>query len=78
MANNIPAPVKKSCSELINRFGNRLKFIGMRNGSQIWQFRLPDTATVGLPVVMLYKDGKVTDMDGEEAAILLASLLDKD
>ena len=74
----IPKPILKQASYLVSRFGNQLRYRGKLDGSQLWQFCFPDDMVVGLPVLYQYKNGKVTQMDGERAAELLASRLDED
>lgn len=53
----IPQAVIKEAQPFIDRYGNRLKYLGDVEGQKAWLFAFPADATIGYPVVYLFKNG---------------------
>lgn len=47
----IPQAVIKEAQPFIDRYGNRLKYLGDVEGQKAWLFAFPADATIGYPVV---------------------------
>lgn len=73
----IPKQILKAAAYFIDRFGENLEYLGEQSGAQLWRFRFPDGMVLGMPVVYKFKNGEVSQLEGDEAAGLLASLFCK-
>ena len=62
-----PDIVKKAAKSLIDMYGDSLAYLGEHEGSQAFCFNFLEDASVGFPVVFLYKDKTVTEVNGFEA-----------
>lgn len=58
----IPQAVIKEAQPFIDRYGNRLKYLGDVEGQKAWLFVFPADVTVGFPVVYLYKNGEAVEV----------------
>lgn len=58
----IPQAVIKEAQPFIDRYGNRLKYLGDVEGQKAWLFAFPADATIGHPVVYLFKNGEALEV----------------
>lgn len=58
----IPKEVKQEAQYLIDRYGDRLKYLGDVDGQKAWLFAFPADATIGYPVVYLFKNGEALEV----------------
>lgn len=58
----IPKEVKQEAQYLIDRYGDRLKYLGDVDGQKAWLFVFPADATIGYPVVYLFKNGEALEV----------------
>lgn len=58
----IPQAVIKEAQPFIDRYGNRLKYLGDVEGQKAWLFAFPADATIGYPVVYLFKNGEALEV----------------
>lgn len=56
----IPQPVLKAAKKLIDRYGNRLAFVGKYNGQNVYVFSFPDDVETGFPFLYLYDEKQQT------------------
>ncbi|HJC17131.1 MAG TPA: hypothetical protein H9937_04095 [Candidatus Alistipes stercorigallinarum] len=61
-----PKAVIKEAQSLIDRYGDRLKYLGDVDGQKAWLFVFPDDVTVGFPFLYLYVDGEAMEVTGSE------------
>lgn len=61
-----PKAVIKEAQSLIDRYGDRLEYLGDVDGQKAWLFAFPDDATVGFPFLYLYADGEALEVTGPE------------
>lgn len=60
----IPKAVKQEAQYLIDRYGDRLKYLGDVDGQKAWLFVYPEEVTNGYPFLYLFKDGKAVEITG--------------
>ena len=58
----IPKEVKQEAQYLIDRYGDRLKYLGDVDGQKAWLVAFPADATIGYPVVYLFKNGEALEV----------------
>ena len=61
-----PKTVIKEAQSLIDRYGDRLKYLGNVDGQQAWVFAFPKDVTVGFPFLYLYANGEAVEVTGPE------------
>ena len=61
---NVPEQVKNEARPLIEQYGDSFDYLGNREGQEAYLFRFPDDATVGFPVLYLFKDGEAMEVTG--------------
>ena len=71
---NVPEQIKQAAGELVAMYGEQFNYLGEHKGAQVYAFRFPDDASVGYPCLFLYDAGKVTEVGGEDALVLISSL----
>ena len=62
-----PDSVKKAAKTLIDMYGDSFRYLGEYKGSEAFCFDFPKDACAGFPVVFLYKDKTVTEVNGFDA-----------
>lgn len=76
----IPAAVLRAGAWLAENYGgnDHFRFLGMRDGSEVWLFEFPDEVDYGFPQVWLYKSGRAVAVEDVAAVRLVASMLPED
>ena len=60
----IPAKVKEAAQWYTERFGDRLSYLGKKDGKEYYRFSLPDNRMLGFPVVFQLNNGEVLEIGG--------------
>lgn len=63
----IPAKVREAARDLIERYGDRLVYLGEYHGAQAYYYRFPDDLDTGFPFVYLLKGESVSNINGFDA-----------
>lgn len=72
----IPTQVRQEAEELVSMYGQRVEYLGqMPDGSAAYYFHFPDDVCAGFPVVWLYGDGQVYELNGHEAVKVISLFL---
>ena len=74
---HIPAQVKKAAAQLIENYGDKIDYIGIYKGKQVYLYRFPEDVEAGFPFYFLY-DGRSVDVVSGFEALDLGSILFKD
>lgn len=75
---NIPIQVKKAAAELIEAYGDNIKYIGKYDGCDAYLFQFPEDSSTGFPFVYLLGDNKVTEVSGGIALDIIDLLIKDD
>lgn len=62
-----PDKVKKAAQSLIDVYGDSFTYLGEHKGGDAFCFNFPEDVCAGFPVVFLYKDKTVTEVNGFDA-----------
>ena len=73
----VPAKISEAARELIAMYGENLAYLGEHDGSAVYQFKFPEGIDTGFPILFLWKDDKVTEINGPETFDIL-DLFDED
>lgn len=76
----IPAAVLRAGAWLAENYGgnDRFRFLGVRDGAEVWMFEFPADVEYGFPQVWLSKAGRTTAVEGLDAVRLVSSMLPED
>lgn len=71
-----PISVLHAAKELVERYGERLAFIGEYKTQEVYVFSFPDDVEVGFPFLYLYDKEKRTaiEITGPEAQDIIAAI----
>lgn len=77
MNKNIPKEVVAKAIDLINLYGNTLKYIGEYNGCVAYRFGFPEHSETGFPVIYLHdsRSGEVMEVSGFDALDIICELV---
>jgi hypothetical protein len=67
----VPQQVKTAAKSLIDIYGDSFDYLGKYKGGDAFLFRFPEDACTGFPFVYLFVAGKVTEITGFEASLLV-------
>ena len=70
---HIPAQVKKAAAQLIENYGDKIDYIGIYKGKQVYLYRFPEDVEAGFPFYFLY-DGRSVDVVSDFEALNLGSI----
>ena len=73
--NKIPEQIVNAAQELVNRFGNKLAFIGKQGDNSVYQFRFPKDLDTGFPFIYIMEGDTVISKTGFEALDIIKSLV---
>lgn len=73
--NKIPEQIVNAAQELVNRFGNKLAFIGKQGDNFVYQFRFPKDLDTGFPFIYIMEGDTVISKTGFEALDIIKSLV---
>ena len=73
----IPAAVLRAGAWLAENYGgnDRFRFLGLRDGAEVWLFEMPSGTEFGFPPVWLYKSGRAVAVEDLAAGRLVSSML---
>lgn len=74
MTKIIPNGVKAAFDYYVENFNAKISFLGVADGAEVYKCDLPGDTESGFPLIVKYKDGQATPVDGIEAAKLAALL----
>lgn len=74
----IPQVIYETFKSSVDMYGDKIIYLGNRNGADYYQFRLPDNEETGFPEVVSLKDDTVTPIIGFNALKVLALFNTKD
>lgn len=78
MTEKIPNPVKEAFDCYVKNFNAKISFIGVADGADVYKCDLPGDTESGFPLIVKYKDGHTTPVEGIDAAKLAASFFPED
>ncbi|MDR2131005.1 MAG: hypothetical protein LBP56_07580 [Odoribacteraceae bacterium] len=67
----VPEQVTAAARGLIDVYGDSFDYLGKYKGKDVFLFRFPEDACTGFPFVYLFAAGKVTEITGFEASLLV-------
>lgn len=70
----IPTQVRKEAEELISMYGQRVEYLGqMPDGRAAYYYHFPNDVCAGFPVVWLYGNGQVMELNDYEAIDVISA-----
>ncbi len=72
----IPEPVTEAANELIESFGGSIRYLGPYEGVEVYLYQFPETADVGFPILFLWKDGAVREVQGVDSLSIIEQLVE--
>jgi hypothetical protein len=74
----IPTQVRKEAEELISMYGQRVEYLGqMPDGRAAYYYHFPNDVCAGFPVVWLYGNGQVMELNDYEAIDVISEFCGK-
>ena len=70
----VPNSVKAAFDYYVKNFNAKISFLGVADGEEVYKCDLPGDTESGFPLIVKYKDGRSTTVEGIEAVWLVASL----
>jgi hypothetical protein len=67
----VPEQVKTAAQSLIDIYGDSFDYLGKYKGRDAFLFRFPEDSCTGFPFVYLFAAGKVTEITGFKAILLV-------
>lgn len=73
---NIPQSVLRAAKKLIERYGERLAFIGTYKGQDVYVFSFPDDIESGFPFLYLYDEKRHSSVEvtGPDALDIIGAI----
>lgn len=72
----IPEPVAEAANWLIEGFGGSIRYLGPYEGADVYVYQFPEAADVGFPILFLWKDGAVREVQGFDSLSIIEQLVD--
>lgn len=72
----IPEPVTEAANELIESFGGSILYLGPYEGADVYLYQFPEAAVVGFPILFLWKDGTVREVQGFDSLSIIEQLVE--
>lgn len=71
---DIPMPIIKAASALIERYGHNIRYIGRYQRKDVYVFAFPEDLEVGFPFIYIYEDctEKAIEITGPDALDIIA------
>lgn len=73
---NIPQVVKDKAKNLVEQYGDNIRFVGINGDNAVYSFMFPENERTGFPYIYVYnkKDNSVEEITGIRALEILASM----
>lgn len=71
-----PAKIKEAARYLVERYGDRIEYLGQYQGAEAFYYHFPEDVDAGFPSVYLLKDDEVTEIGGFFALEILDSFIE--
>ncbi len=72
----IPKQVKEAAQELIQMYGDSFLYLGPYEGADVYLYQFPEAAVVGFPILFLWKDGIVREVQGVDSLSIIEQLVE--
>lgn len=69
-----PLKVREAAQWYLSRFGNRLRYVGTKDGYAYYKFSFPPNTELGFPPVFKFDGQNVEQINGFEALDIINSL----
>lgn len=63
---NVPQEVKNAARDLISQYGDSFDYLGNHEGQKAYLYLFPEDATIGFPVLYLFKEGQAIEITGPD------------